>query len=719
MMMMNPVSRNATRWFLTVLTTVALSSAGTPEVAAQEPLDSVIPIDSLVVTVLGATNGLGAHLPYAVSVQTGRALQLGNTGFSLDEAIQGIPGLQIQNRYNYSVGDRISIRGFGSRAQFGARGLKIFVDGIPATMADGQSTLDHLDIGSLGRVEVMRGPAAALFGNGGGAALSFQTKAPPDEAIREEDTAIFGQNGLMRFQSTTSGTSNGGTSYLLTVAHLTYDGFRTVADSSLFAEPRSDSSRYGLAQRLNVNGQVGLEAGAGRLLFTANFMDLDAESPGGLNHNDMYIDESLNARGGGFGNVAKNARKDVYQGQLGATWTGPVGGLNAEFVGWGLFRRMDNPIPPRIIDLARNAFGVRAVVSSETAVDAGDVSWAAGFDVNLQRDDRKNYTNDAGQRGTETLNQFETVSATGVFLQANANLSENFSLVGALRYDRFDFGVTDALLSDGDDSGSRVMDALSPTVGITIRPKPGLSIFANYATSLATPSTTELSNNPDGSGGFNPDLDPQTGRTGEVGLRGQAGGRVGYEVSGFVTRLKNELVPFEVASQPGRVFFRNSGQSTYSGFEASVRSALPSGLYGQLSYTFVNAKFDDYQVDDGATIEIFDGNVVPGAAKHRLEGLVRMSRGSWFGEIRGDYVGNIQTNDANSTGSAAKDYVLWDVRAGLSGQRVGNIEIAPFVSLANVFNAVYSAAVAVNAFGSRFYEPGPRRAFSAGISATF
>ena len=129
MMMMNPVSRNATRGFLTVLTAVALSSAGTAEVAAQEPLDSVIPIDSLVVTVLGATNGLGPNLPYAVSVQTGRALQLGNTGFSLDEAIQGIPGLQIQNRYNYSVGDRISIRGFGSRAQFGARGLKIFVDG--------------------------------------------------------------------------------------------------------------------------------------------------------------------------------------------------------------------------------------------------------------------------------------------------------------------------------------------------------------------------------------------------------------------------------------------------------------------------------------------------------------------------------------------------------------------------------------------------------------
>ena len=110
--------------------------------------------------------------PYAVSVRSGGNLQLGNTGFSLDEALQGIPGLQVSNRYNYTVGERISIRGFGARSQFGARGIKILVDGIPATMADGQSTLDHLDIGALGRAEVLRGPAAAMYGNAGGGVLS-------------------------------------------------------------------------------------------------------------------------------------------------------------------------------------------------------------------------------------------------------------------------------------------------------------------------------------------------------------------------------------------------------------------------------------------------------------------------------------------------------------------------------------------------------------------
>ena len=160
----------------------------------------------------------------------------------------------------------------------------------------------------------------------------------------------------------------------------------------------------------------------------------------------MYVNESLNARSGGFGNVAKNARKDLYQGQLGATWSGPVGGLNAEFTGWGLFRRMDNPIPPRIIDLKRNAFGVRAMVSTESSGDPGEIALRAGFDLDFQRDDRVEHSNVAGSRGTLTKDQFETVAGTGVFLQSTATLTEQVSLMGGLRYDRFEFEVDDLSL---------------------------------------------------------------------------------------------------------------------------------------------------------------------------------------------------------------------------------------------------------------------------------
>jgi len=679
---------------------VALTSSASG-LSAQELPDSVVPLDSVVVTVIRGSDGLG-RTPFAVSVQSQRNLQLGNTGLSLEEALQGLPGVQVQNRYNYTVGERISIRGLGARAQFGVRGLKVLVDGIPATLADGQSTLDHLDIGSLGRAEILRGPASALYGNGGGGVLSFETARPPDVPIRQELKTVFGGDGLVRLQSTTSGTA-GGAAYLVNVAHLSYDGFRT--------HPDDPAELFGGADRLNTNAQVRTELAGGSFLITGNFFDLDGENAGQLNQDDLEAG-ILTARA--F-NVNQGSQKAVHQGQLGMAWSGPLGGVSAQFSGWGLFRDMDNPIPPRIIDLSRTAFGARAAITTQTPGESGDLTWTVGIDLDFQRDDRLNFENDGGTRGALTLDQFETVSATGLFMQVRAPLSTRLWVMGGLRYDHFRFEADDHLITaeDPDESGVRTMDAVSPTLGLHVEVSQALIVFGNVATSLDTPSTTELVNRPDGGGGFNPDLDPQRGVSGEVGLRGQLRGRVAYEASVFVTDSNDELVPFEDPAQPGRTFFRNSGSSKYQGFEASLRTILPQGVQAQLTYTFVDATFTDYVVDG----EVFDGNDIPGLTRHRLDGFVRVTSGPWFGEVRGDYVGRMAVNDENDEYSSA--YSLWEARTGLSAARVGRMEISPFAGVANIFDKTYAAAVAVNAFGSRYYEPGPGRAFFVGISAAF
>ena len=164
---------------LITLATIFCVSINNPQLGAQQLPDSAISIDSLTVTVLRGSDAIN-QTPYAISIRDQVDLQLGNTGLSLEEALQGLPGVQVQNRYNYAVGERISIRGFGARAGFGVRGIKVIVDGIPATMADGQSTLDHVDIGSLGRAEVLRGPASALYGSGSGGVLSLHTAEAPN-----------------------------------------------------------------------------------------------------------------------------------------------------------------------------------------------------------------------------------------------------------------------------------------------------------------------------------------------------------------------------------------------------------------------------------------------------------------------------------------------------------------------------------------------------------
>ncbi len=690
-----------TRWTIAPGLSLGLLMAVAVGLSAQEPADSVIPLDSVLVTVVRGLDGLG-RTPFAVSVQGERNLQLGNTGFSLEEALQGLPGVQVQNRYNYTVGERISIRGLGARAQFGVRGLRVLVDGIPATLADGQSTLDHLDIGSLGRAEILRGPASALYGNGGGGVLSFETARPADVPVREEVKGVFGDNGLVRLQSTTSGTADG-IGYLVNVAHLSYDGFRP--------HPDDPSDFFGGADRLNVNAQVTADVAGGALRITGNFFDLDGENAGQLNQADLeagaYAARSFNVR--------QRSSKKVHQGQLGITWAGPVGDLRAEFSGWGLFRSMDNPIPPRIIDLGRTAFGGRAAVTTQRPGESGQIAWTAGIDVDLQSDDRLNYDNDGGVRGTLTLDQLETVIATGLFVQVRVPLSERLWTMGGLRYDRFRFEADDRLITaqSPDESGVRAMDALSPTLGIHLAVSPDFVLYGNVATSLDTPSTTELVNRPGGGGGFNPELDPQRGVSGEVGVRGQIPGRVAYEANVFVTDSNDELVAFEDEAQEGRVFFRNSGSSKYQGFEASLRVARPQGVSAQLTYTFVGATFTEYVVDG----QVFDGNEIPGLARHRLDGFVRVANGPWFAELRGDYVGRVPVNDANN--EYARAYSLWDVRTGLFAAHLGRLEVSPFLGVANLFDKTYAAAVAVNAFGRRFYEPGPGRAFFVGISTAF
>ncbi|SVB41413.1 uncharacterized protein METZ01_LOCUS194267, partial [marine metagenome] len=301
------------RFHLFLLITISQVAIERSALSAQQFPDSVISIDSLTVTVLRGADGIN-QTPYAISIRGKEDLQLGNTGLSLEEALQGIPGVQVQNRYNYAVGERISIRGFGARAGFGVRGLKVIVDGIPATMADGQSTLDHVDIGSLGKAEVLRGPASALYGNGSGGVLSLHTAEPPNVPFQQTVKGIIGSNGLTRLESNTSGTHQK-TSYMLNLSRLNYDGFRT--------NPQSPSDPYGTAGRLNMNSNITREVANGVLRITGNILDLDAQNPGSLNRSDLDAGV-VSARSY---NVTQNTYKHARQGQFGLNWSGDLSNM--------------------------------------------------------------------------------------------------------------------------------------------------------------------------------------------------------------------------------------------------------------------------------------------------------------------------------------------------------------------------------------------------------
>lgn len=662
-----------------------------PVSAQQPPADTADAVlTPLLVRVPTSPIALGAPRPLATL--TGEELQTGRAGVFLEEVVRALPGIQIQNRYNFAVGERLVVRGFGGRAQFGLRGVRVLVDGVPATLPDGQTTLDHLDVATIGRVEAQRGPAASLYGNAAGGVLHFETRLPPVQTARPEAFTMFGSDGMRQLRGTVAGRA-GDVGYLVSAARTDYDGFRSdpVAD---------DGTTYGAAQRNSANATLRLPGGPGQLTAVLNVLDLAAENPGSLSR--ALLDEDYHQA---FqNNVRQLTRKDVQQGHIGMSWDGPVAGNRVELAAYGLTRSVDNPIPSDIIVLDRTGWGARGLGERPLRIGSRGVSLGGGLEFDVQRDDRRNYANAQGERGALRLDQFETVRSLGVFGHTRVEVVPDADVSAGVRFDHFSFRVNDRFVTDDpDDSGERSMSAISPSVGVTLRPLRRMELFANVSASFETPSTTELANRPEGAGGFNPDIEPQRGTTVEAGVRTGIGPAVAIEATVHRTTLRDELIPFEVDGVPGRVFFRNAGSSLHRGFELAATAAGPAGLSGRMAYSRLDAEFEEYRPGSA----VYDGNRIPGMAPHHFDAVTRWAPSHWFAELRGIYRSAVTVNDANT--EETPPHFLLDMRLGSHGIAAAGVELAPAVGFNNVLDRRHIAAVAVNAFGGRFYEPGPGR----------
>lgn len=674
---------------------VALAAAPSPA-PAQEPPDSVARLDPVVVRVL--RGGVGAGSPYAVAVATREELTRAHAGAYLEEALRAVPGVQVQNRFNLASGERLAVRGFGSRAQFGIRGIRVLLDGVPATLPDGQTALDHLDVASLERVEILRGPGSALYGNAAGGVLHFET-APPSSRPRARLRSAGGSHGLLTVGGDVSGPV-GPAGATVGISRYAYDGFRRdpVAD---------DGATYGRQERILVNASLEGGVGRGRLRIVANGLDMAAANAGSLPKAILDQGDRAAFRTA----VTQRTREDVRQGQVGASWKGPLAHLDAEMAAWSVVRDFEGRIPSDVVAFDRRTGGVRAIVSTAPAAARGRVRLGGGAEVEIQRDDRRNWANVQGAKGALRLDQVERVVATGLFAQARADLRTDLSVTAGIRWDGFRFRADDRFLTDGaDDSGARVLGAVSPSVGATWEAAPGFGLFASVASAFETPTTTELANRPEGAGGFNPELQPTRAWTAEAGARVTAGPGWRLEATLFRTALRDELVPFEVPSAPGRTFYRNAGASTHRGWELAAEARPTPPLRMRAAYTRVDARFDRYATEAGD----FAGNRIPGLAPHRVDVRAGVERGGAFAELRGLWQAAMPVDDAGSAESPGS--LVVDARVGLSGARLGRLRFDPFVALANVFDVRYNAAVVVNAFGDRYYEPGPGRTLEAGVT---
>jgi len=659
--------------------------------AAQQPTpaDTARPvtIDTLAVRVL-RTPLPPLRAPFAVSAVGGEGERAAKPGLALNEALAAIPGVQVDNRYNYALGERISIRGLGARAQFGVRGVRVLLDGLPATLPDGQSQLNHVDVASLGGAEVVRGPASALYGNAAGGVIRLSTPPPPPVPLASEYHATLGQDALLRLSSTAAGTLARAT-YRASLTRLKYGGYRE--------HQSADNSLAGF------NLGIARGANALRVVFTA--VRYDAENPGALSDSALQVDRSAAVPA----NVSQKAGEEGRQGQLGVTWERTLGAGSLEVTGYGLARSIDNPIAIRWIDLDRGAGGARAVWTGE----AGPVRWSGGGEWELQRDHRVNHENLAGARGAMLLDQVERVTSLGAFAELSAGAGP-VEVLGALRHDLFRFSVHDHFVTaaDPDDSGARRMRAWSPSLGVSVSAAPWLAVYGNLATSFQTPTTTELANRPSGAGGFNPELGPERTRSLEVGAKARRG-TAWVEVAAYRARIDSMLIGFEVAGFSGRQFYRNAGQALHRGIEAGAGVRTLQALTLRAAYTHIDARFRRYVV--GSTD--LRGNRVPGIAPHRLDATAywRPARGPFAGlDLRHESETPVADDDAAGSLSSPA-YTVVDLRGGWTELRAGRIRLSPSLGITNLFDADYNTSVVVNAARGRYYEPGPGRTIYGGV----
>jgi iron complex outermembrane receptor protein len=340
----------------------------------------------------------------------------------------------------------------------------------------------------------------------------------------------------------------------------------------------------------------------------------------------------------------------------------------------------------------------------------------AGLDFQRQRDDRKNFGNTGGQpTSARLLDQLEHVTEVGPFVQSALQVAPHVSVTGGLRYDWVNFRADDRLITatNPDDSGSRLMRALSGSLGVAVTPSDALTLYGNVGTSFETPTTTELTNRPDSAGGFNPTLQPQRATNYEVGVRGDVAGRLNYAVALFDAEVRDELISFPVpADTNGRVYYQNAGRSRHRGVELSAAVELAPGVTLLTAWTYSDFRYTRYALGTRP----LDGRAIPGVPQHWLH-LVLKGHPAWAGgawaELEETHSSGYLVSDAVNT--ATSPWWTSNVRLGWSGN-AGSVRLSPFLGFNNVFNRAYVGSVVINATAGRYYEPAPGRNMYVGFS---
>jgi iron complex outermembrane recepter protein len=667
------------------------------------------PTDGQVVVVTGSLRAQRVlDAPYAIGVVDAQTLRDAGPMVNLSEALQRVPGLTVSNRNNYAQDLQISSRGFGARAGFGVRGLRLYTDGIPATMPDGQGQVAHFDLAGASRIEVLRGPFSVLYGNSSGGVIAVST-APA--AQNEGEAALdVGSFGLRQGRVSLAMPMQSGFDLRANLTRFEIDGFRP----------------HSAADRTLGNVRFGWQGEADTVTVLISAHEQDAQDPLGLDRQQFDTDPLQTTPQA----TLFNTRKSIQQSQGGVNWrhrfgneqglveTHVTGYLGARSVTQFLAIPAGTQAAPNhgggVIDFDRDFNGIDA----RALLRWGHTDIVVGASQERQKDDRRGYENFVGTPPNQALgvvgslrrDESNKATSTDVYAQFDAPLASAWQLIGGVRSGQVEMEVNDRYVvpPNRDDSGALKFSYTNPVVGVRWRAAPHWTMHASVARGFESPTLSELAYRPDGGSGFNSGLQGQTSRQFELGSKWRSAD-IDVDAALFLIHTDDEI---GVATNAGgRSSFQNVGRTRRHGAEAALAWRIAPGWRALASVTLLDATYRDDFVTCGAppctvpSVQVPAGNRIAGT--QRALGFAELAwrpGGVVPGEFAAEWRAQTATpvDDLNSDAAAGFGVLGLRWSADLAVTDSGTLQLLARVD--NLFDHSYAGSVIVNEANRRFFE---------------
>ncbi|HBR2075247.1 TonB-dependent receptor [Klebsiella pneumoniae] len=686
----------------------ALPALLLPLIAAAQAADE----QTMVVTAAPTTVS-ELDTPAAVSVVNGDEMRQAAPRVNLSESLGAVPGLQVQNRQNYAQDLQLSIRGFGSRSTYGVRGLRIYVDGIPATMPDGQGQTSNIDIGSVDTIEVLRGPFSALYGNSSGGVINVtsQTGTQPPTVEASSYYGSFGtwHYGMKATGAVGDGSHAGDVDYTVSTNRFTTHGYRDHSGA------RKNLANARLGVRIN---------DVSKLTLLLNSVDIKANDAGGLTADEWRDNPRQSPRGDQY-----NTRKNTRQTQAGLRYERQLSAQDDLSVMMYAGERETTqfqsiPRAPQlkpshaggVIDLTRHYQGIdtRLTHRGELLVP---VTLTAGLDYENMSERRKGYENfvmvngapQYGEQGALRRNERNLMWNVDPYLQTQWQLTNKLSLDAGVRYSSVWFDSNDYYITpgNGDDSGDASYHKWLPAGSLKYALTDAWNVYLSAGRGFETPTINELSYRSDNQSGLNFGLKPSTNDTVEIGSKTRIGNGL-FTAALFQTNTDNEIVVD--SSSGGRTSYKNAGKTRRQGMELGLDQQFGESWRLKAAWTWLDATYRTNVCDDASC----NGNRIPGIARNMgYASFGYQPEQGWYAGSDIRYMSDIMANDENTAKAPS-----WTVVGLTTGYKwsYGRMDMDLFGRIDNLFDREYVGSVIVNESNGRYYEPAPGRNYGIGLN---